>query len=352
MSDSIAQAARYYPRCLRLIRDAAGLHGVLGGVPPRVFGFCLLSLALILACTRVSAHVGDEIYPFYELRDEDAARIDLTDGSVEDWLEVVGEASLTAVDFLWEGRYGGPRDYNPSDVDFRIWLAWHQGSGTLWVAMERVDDLYVNLYEGVHDNYVNIGGDAMSLSYWDSGIFLVVDGDHSGGRYRYVNWAWCQDCPREELLENQRQAQTWQAIGDAPAGEHLVFYGLAHWAAREPYAAAGGGALGESPAVSVTEFRVTPFDDLIYDDEQASVASDLYAGKVIGFHIQTQDNDDPLPPFDGGMRLSLPGRNPFGFADSFVDGLLLGAGEDPSLYDVSAVAPSSWARIKAALHAR
>ena len=37
-------------------------------------------------------------------------------------------------------------------------------------------------------------------------------------------------------------------------------------------------------------------------------------------------------------------------ADLFVDGLLVGAGEDPSRYDdVSAVEPSSWARIKAAL---
>ena len=37
-------------------------------------------------------------------------------------------------------------------------------------------------------------------------------------------------------------------------------------------------------------------------------------------------------------------------ADLFSDGLLVGAGEDPSRYDdVSAVEPSSWGRIKAAL---
>ena len=305
--------------------------------------------ALVPACP-ASAHMGDEIYPFYELLDADLARVDLTDGSVEDWIEVVGEPSLTATDFLWKDWDGDPRDYDPSDVDFRIWLAWHQGSGTLWVAMERVDDLYVNLFEGVDDNYVNLG-DASYLDAWDSGIVLAVDGDHSGGRYRYVNWAWCQDCPLDELLENQRQAQTWLAIGEAPAGEHLVFFGLAHWAARQPYAAAGGGTLGDSPAISVTEFRVTPFDDLIYDDEDASVASDLYPGKVIGFSTSTQDNDNPQPPFEGRTQMWLPygyGRS----ADQFVDGLLLGAGEDPSLYDGfddSAVEPSSWARIKAAL---
>ena len=41
------------------------------------------------------------------------------------------------------------------------------------------------------------------------------------------------------------------------------------------------------------------------------------------------------------------------FSSHFVDGLLVGAGEDPSRYDdVSAVEPSSWGRIKAALRVR
>ena len=37
------------------------------------------------------AHFGGQVYFIYELLDEDLDRIDLTDGSVEDWLEVVGE---------------------------------------------------------------------------------------------------------------------------------------------------------------------------------------------------------------------------------------------------------------------
>ncbi len=201
----------------------------------------LTTLATLLALASVTdAHIGDEIYPFYELLDEDLDRINLTDGSVEDWVEVVGEPSLTAAEFVW-GTQSEPAEYDPSNLDFRIWLAWHQGSGTIWAAMERVDDLYVNLFEGVDDLYVNVlGGDAMNLKFWDSVIILLLDGDHSGGRYRYVNWAWCRDCPREELLENQRQAQTWLAIGEAPDGEHLHFVGAANeWVAREPYARPG-----------------------------------------------------------------------------------------------------------------
>ena len=77
-----------------------------------------ISCLLVLLATRVFAHVGDEIYPFYELLDEDLERIDLTDGSVEDWYEVLGEPALTASDFYWLNYH-----YDPSELDFRIWLA-------------------------------------------------------------------------------------------------------------------------------------------------------------------------------------------------------------------------------------
>ena len=302
------------------------------------YAFCWLSLALILAgTTRASAHFGDEIYFFYELRDEDVARIDVTDGSVEDWLEVVGEPSLTASDFFWRNH-----PYDPSEVDFRIWLAWHEGSGTLWIAMERFDDLYFNLYDGEK---------RWEMQNWDSSIRFMVDGDHSGGEYSYLLGWECQECTPDQVLENNRQAQDWMAIAETPDGQHLFHDGASEWVLGEPYAAGGGGVLGESPATTVTEFKVTPFDDLIYDDEEASKASQLYPGKVIGFAMTTFDNDDTQWKDGHGRQIAmtLRGGKALTHADHFVDGLLVGAGEDPSLYDASAVAPSSWARIKAAL---
>ena len=136
----------------------------------------------------------------------------------------------------------------------------------------------------------------------------------------------------------------------------MGYDGASEWAVREPYTAAGGGVLGATPATSVTELKVTPFDDLIYDDEVASRASELYPGKIIGFTIWTYDNDatefpDGTGPGDFQWLSDTLGATRF--ADRFVDGLLVGAGEDPSLYDeVSAVGPSSWGRIKAALRVR
>ena len=290
---------------------------------------------ILIFAPAAHAHVGDQIYPFYELLDEDLDRIDLTDGSVEDWVEVVGEPSLTASDFFW--LFGS---YDLSELDFRIWLAWHQGSGTLWVAMERFDDLYLNNYDGagLHE-----------MVGWDSSIAFMVDGDHTAGIYGQLLGINCEQCTEEQVLWNHRQAQRWMAIAEAPGGGDILDYdGASDWVIREPYAAAGGGVIGESPATSVTEFMLTPFDDLIYNDEAGSKASDLYPGKVIGFSMSMLDFDGS-GAFD--VEVSLSGKwGEMINADLFSDGLLVGAGEDPSRYDdVSAVEPASWGRTKAAL---
>ena len=303
-----------------------------------------ITCLLVLLATRVFAHAGDEIYPFYELLDKDLERIDLTDGSVEDWYEVLGEPALTASDFYWLNY-----DYDPSELDFRIWLAWHQASNTIWIAMERFDDLYFNRYDGSGLNRMHL---------WDSSIRFLVDGDHTGGIYGDWTAAGrrrdCEGCTPEQVLRNNRQAQRWMAIAEAANGEILDYDGHSEWVIREPYAAAGSGVTGHSPAITVVEFKVTPFDDLIWDDEDASEVSQLRPGKIIGLAMRTSDNDatEYQDGFGPRIHLSLgPEVSDLRVnADLFVDGLLVGAGEDPSSYDdVSAVEPSSWARIKAAL---
>ncbi len=305
----------------------------------------LLALAPLLGINSVThAHIGDEIYPFYELLDEDLDRINLTDGSVEDWYDVLGEPSLTGADFYYPYS-----SYDPTNCDNRFWLGWHRRSGTLWVAMERFDDIYFNNYAGE----IVEGMILPTMHFWDSYFSFMVDGDHSGGRY-WFSFNSCEGCTVEEAkVLNNRQAQHWMAIAEAADGQHVGYVGASEWAVREPYAAAGGGVLGATPATTVTELKVTPFDDLIYNDEAASVASELYPGKIIGFTIHTTDND--ATEYSDGMgpsrRQRLSGNGwATRFADLFVDGVLVGAGEDASRYDdVSAVEPSSWGRIKAAL---
>ena len=77
------------------------------------FFLCLPGLA--------AAHVSsDRVYPIPYLNDEVLEEIQLDDGIVDEWYDLVGEPNLIISDFT-DKQSGGSLD--PADLDFRIWLA-------------------------------------------------------------------------------------------------------------------------------------------------------------------------------------------------------------------------------------
>ena len=85
-------------------------------------------LLFVLAAS-AGAHSGDRVYPIYELTDEMLAKIDLRDGSVQEWADLLGEPSMTLLDFAYVYI---DRSLDPSDLDFRIWLAWHDDTDRIF----------------------------------------------------------------------------------------------------------------------------------------------------------------------------------------------------------------------------
>jgi hypothetical protein len=279
---------------------------------------------------RAEAHIGDRLYPFYELTEEDVARIDLRDVSVADWEAVIGEPSMTPMDFYADPTVGEGAPYDPMDLDYRIWLAWRRSNNTLWVGHERIDDVYINEYDG---------GDLSQLWRHDSLEFLV-DGDHSGGDFSGSadpNWT-----DEERKLNTNRTAQQYVAIAVTPDGRHVGYLGAgAEWVNALPYSDGGGGAYGRDPTVAILEFYITPFDDLIWHSPEDSQVSELYPGKIIGFTINIPDFDAAPSQYRGYHTMSGSAAT-WRYAERFVDGLLIGA-EKPT-----AVENSAWGRIKAA----
>ena len=49
----------------------------------------LIAIPILLTAVCLEAQWADRLYPFTELTDEMRARIDLKDGSIDDWLEGV-----------------------------------------------------------------------------------------------------------------------------------------------------------------------------------------------------------------------------------------------------------------------
>ena len=66
------------------------------------------------------AHSGGRLYPIPELTDAMLQRIQLDDGSADEWFDLAGEPTMSLVDFRLHENIP-----DPSDLDFRIWLAWH-----------------------------------------------------------------------------------------------------------------------------------------------------------------------------------------------------------------------------------
>lgn len=233
---------------------------------------------------------AQNVYPFIELTDRDLERIDLHDGSINDWLDTVGEPVLTGLDFI---PHSFSVSYDPVDLDFRIWLAWHDATDRLYVAMERADDIYYNEFDRRRPWH--------QYMYYDSHLSFRVDGD--GGEdprpidYGQTDVTWGS---REHYLQIDRYSQVYNALAEtfddgprlqlenyifAPAGNH------GDWYVRPPYAEGGGRHFGERPTITITEFYITPFDWFVWNDPSASQVSDLVPDKRINFLIVVNDYD-------------------------------------------------------------
>ena len=310
------------------------------------------SLSVVLALALIGGLVASiqaqqtRVYPFIELTDADLARIDLHDGSIDDWLDVLGEAHVTALDFE-----SFEESYDPVDVDFRLWMGWHDATNRIYVAMERADDIYVN------------GFDRESgfpfMNYHDSGIDIMVDGDAGRDPRDPIPLGANFEITEEWYLLYARDSQWYSAIAetfdDGPHLQLINYHGslpandYGNWYEQPPYTEGGGTHFGERPTISITEFYITPFDVFVWNDPQVTQISDLFPGKLINFRIAIGDYEgaqdgNGLYTREGFYRLQGIGW------PGWSDGLLLGPGGAIPEIEDTAVESVTWGRIKASFN--
>ena len=304
----------------------------------------LLVGSALSAClpAQAGAHGGSRVFPIPELADEMLAGIELHDGSVEEWYDLMGEPTMSLDDFR---RDFDPRLPDPSDLDFRIWLAWHDEPDRLYVAFAASDDVHII---------------PQQVRATNAELVLAIDADHSGGGLNLESW---------ETQGYWGESQQYGAIARTASGRTALYAyftsGMSRsynkgakedsWMFFPPYGEAGGGVAGENPIIRVIELYVTPYDSWQGSDSAPEdvVFSDLTAGKVIGFAVLVDERDDEYSRFYLGpeaipsedLEIDILHRYR---AELYLDGLLLPANAAGPVED-SAVESVSWGRIKASL---
>ena len=293
---------------------------------------------------QAGAHGGSRVFPISELTDELLAGIELHDGSVEEWFDLVGEPTMSLVDFRRDFDHSLP---DPSDLDFRIWLAWHDEPDRLYVAFSASDDAHIIPQQVIASN---------------AELILAIDADHSGGGLNLESW---------ETRGFWGESQQYGAIARTASGRAALYAyftsGLSRayrtaakedsWMFFPPYGDAGGDVVWGNPIIRVIELYVTPYDSWQGPDSRPEdvVVSDLTAGKVIGFAVLVVERDDEYSRFYLGPEAVRSEDTEIDIlhryrAELYLDGLLLPAGAAGGAEpEDSAVESVSWGRIKASL---
>ena len=283
-----------------------------------------------------SAHGGDRTISIFELPTEDLP--DIRDGTLDDWEEVLGDNYLTHDDFIaMEVGSGDPID--PADLGLKIYLAWNSAAQQIFVGWERVDDEYVNTYEG---------GDVFD-TWMQDGVEFYVDGDHSGGPY-YVGW---DDSPDADQLKDRvgRQAQSYYSIGSVPDDVYLGINSAAKtWVVFPPWGDGFGTNFGSEPTTSIIEVQVTAWDDLDWRGPDQSTRSPLVADKILGFDMLVEDHE-PTPASYSGFYGLAGITGGYGNADQLIHAELVPCDTGDCGSAATAVEASSWARIKSSFRA-
>ena len=172
------------------------------------------------------AQFPERVYPIMERTDEMRTRIDVRDGSVDDWREVLGEPTLTPVDLVSRAMGIGVRPIFVGLSHLAGLARWRQPPFRSY----RIDRRY-NQRACLRPKWRA----SDDLSHADLSVWLFVDGDRSGGSYQ-------QDEARglEYPMQQARGIKHVQEpIPTAATINNLVVGGvslLTDWVHRPPFA--------------------------------------------------------------------------------------------------------------------
>lgn len=248
------------------------------------YAFALV-LALILTCgvpAPSHAHFPPGVeYPVYQFSD---TRLPKIDGDPSDWSQVPAKYHI-GTSALEDTVMGHGANFDPHDLDVDVVVGWNEKTNRLYF-LYRVDD------------------DMHQFSpKWGDIFEIVLDADHSGGRYHTFDDV---DKKTEARLMSAQCQNYHIFIPPGPGRPWAWVWGEQQWLVGKPWSAHAYryDFKYKEPGRLWLEFYITPFDYASYRGARFSAAHDLEENQILGLSWSVLDYDESDEKYEGFWNLS------------------------------------------------
>ena len=200
------------------------------------------------------------------------------DGNFSDW-DIVPESYTIGLSELKNTRVGEGKEIDPKDFNLKVKVGWVKNLNRLYFYVDTFDDFW------------DFSDPALRQDIFE----LVVDGDHSGGKFiDDEDWDLTKRAKTRKFFEGDgTKAQNYHVFMPAKNKDWAMSYGNFPWLKEFPYANSAyqyNFKQGESGRLQM-EFYITPFDFAAFDGPEHSVESHLKENELVGISWAMLDFD-------------------------------------------------------------
>jgi len=250
-------------------------------IPPIVFCLILLILIGFVPNTSWAHHRNGKTYKVYHFPPD---RLPKIDGETSDW-DIIPASYVIDGSHLMDTVMGKGKNMDPKDLAVEVKVAWSEKTNRLYF-------LY-NMYDDTH-NFNFARGDIFEV---------VIDADHSGGRYHSFDDV-------DETTEARLKSTTCQNyhIFTPPHKDKAWawVWGEQQWLIEKPFAEhAFKYDFGQRQSGHLTlEFSITPFNYASFRGPEYSAVHKMETGETIGLSWSVLDYDENDKQYEGFWNLS------------------------------------------------
>jgi hypothetical protein len=246
----------------------------------------VLVLTIACVCPFALAHYPKGVtYQVFQFPDD---RIPKMDGDPSDWAGVPRSFTIDG-SHLEDTVMGKGKNMDPKDLAVEVTVGWSPKTNRLYFLYKMHDDFH---------SFKREKGDR-----WGDIFEVVLDADHSGGRYHSFEDV---DKETEERLKSTTCQNYHIFTPPAPGRPWAWVWGSQQWLLEKPWAEAAykfDFKHGE-PGVLYLEFYITPFNYASHLGPEFSALHKLVEGQTVGLSWSVLDYDENDQRYEGFWNLS------------------------------------------------